>query len=65
MLRLVVPSMSVNFLDVIIAYSAGAVGGAVCHGLVSLLIVPWELCDLRLRVDMVMFPTDPPPGVQS
>ena len=45
--------------------SAAAAGGAACHGLVSLLIVPWELCDLRLRVDMVMFPTDPPPGFQG
>ena len=44
---------------------AGAVGGAACHGLVSLLLVPRELCDLRLRVEMVMFPTDPPPGVQG
>ena len=45
--------------------SAGAVGGAAFHGLVFLLPFPWELCDLRLRVEMVVFPTDPPPGVQG
>ena len=45
--------------------SVGAVGGAACHGLVSLLLVPQELCDLRLRVEMVVFPTNPPPGVQG
>ena len=45
--------------------SAGAVGGAACHVLVFLLPFPWELCDLRLRVEMVVFPTDPPPGVQG
>ena len=45
--------------------SAGAAGGAACHGLMSLLLVPRELCDLRLRVEMVVFPTDPPPGVQG
>ena len=42
-----------------------AAGGVVCHGLVYLLLVPWELCDPRLRVEMVVFPTDPPPGVQG
>ena len=46
-------------------FSAAAAGGAVCHGLVSLLLVPRELCDLRLRVEMVVFPTDPPPGVKG
>ena len=45
--------------------SAGAVGGTVCHGLVSLLLVPQELCDMRLCVEMVVFPTDPLPGVQG
>ena len=45
--------------------SAGAVGGAACHGLVSLLLVPRTLCDLRLRVEMVVFPTDPLTGVQG
>ena len=45
--------------------SSGAVGGAACHSLASLLLVPRELCDLRLRVEMVVFPTDPPPGVQG
>ena len=44
---------------------SAAAGGVVCHGLVSLLIVPWEPCDCRLRVEMVVFPTDPPPGVQG
>ena len=46
-------------------FSAAAAGGAACHGLVSLLLVPWELCDLRVGVEMVVFPTDPPPGVQG
>ena len=46
-------------------FSAAAAGGAVCHGFVSLLLVPRELCDLRLRVEMVVFPTDPQPGVQG
>ena len=45
--------------------SAAAAGGAACQCLVSLLLVPRELCDLRLRVEMVVFPTDPPPGVQG
>ena len=45
--------------------SAGAVFGAAYHDLVSLLLVPWELCDLRLRVEMVLFSTDPLPGVQG
>ena len=40
-------------------------GGAVCHGLVSLLLVPREPCYRRLRVEMGVFPTDPPPGVQG
>ena len=44
---------------------AAAAGGAVCHGLVSLLLVPRELCDLRLCVEMVVFLNDPPPGVQG
>ena len=42
-----------------------ATGGVVCHGLVSMLLVPRELCDRRLRVEMVVFPTDLPPGVQG
>ena len=46
-------------------FSAGAVGGAACHGLVSLLLVPRELCDLRLCVEMFVFTTDPPPGFQG
>ena len=45
--------------------STGAMGGAACHCLVSLLLVPRELCELQLCVDMVVFPTDPPPGVQG
>ena len=44
---------------------SAAAGGVVCHGLVSLLLVPWELCDRWLRVEMIVFPTDPPPGVQG
>ena len=44
---------------------SAAVGGVVCHGLVYLLLVPQELCDRRIRVEMVVFPTDPPPGVQG
>ena len=44
---------------------SAAAGGAVCHGIVSLLLVPRELCDCRLRVEMVVFPTDPSPGVQG
>ena len=44
---------------------SAAAGGVVCHGLVSLLLGPRELCDRRLRVEMVVFPTDPPPGVQG
>ena len=46
-------------------FSADVVGGAVFHGLVSLILVPRELCDRRPRVEMVVFPTDPPPGVQG
>ena len=42
-----------------------AAGVAVCHGLVSLLLVPRELCDRRIRVEMVVFPTDSPPGIQG
>ena len=42
-----------------------AAGGVVCHGFESLLLVPRELCDRRLRVDRVVFPADPPPGVQG
>ena len=38
-------------------------GGVVCHGFESLLLVPRECCDRRLRVERVVFPTDPPPGV--
>ena len=45
--------------------SAAAAGGAACHSLVYLLLVPRELCDLRLHVEMIVFPTDPPPGVQG
>ena len=44
---------------------SAAAGGAVCHGLVSLLLVPQELCDRWLHMEMVVFPTDPPPGVQG
>ena len=44
---------------------SAAGGGVVCHGLVSLIIASWELCDRRLRVEMVVFPTDPPPGIQG
>ena len=44
---------------------SAAAGGVVCHSLVSLLLVPPGLCDRRLLVDMVVFPTDPPPGVQG
>ena len=42
-----------------------AAGGVVCHGFESLLIVLREPCDRRLRVERVVFPTDPPPGVQG
>ena len=44
---------------------SAAAGGVVCHSLVSLLLVPRELCDRRLRVEMVVFPIDPPPGIQG
>ena len=44
---------------------SAAAGGIFCHILVSLLPVPRELCDRRLRVEMVVFQTDPPPGVQG
>ena len=44
---------------------SAAAGGVVCHGLVSLLLVPRKPCDRRLRVEMVVFRTDPPPGVQG
>ena len=40
-------------------------GGVVCHVFESLLLVPREPCDHRLRVERVVFPTDPPPGVQG
>ena len=40
-----------------------AAGGVVCHGLVSLLLVPREPCDCWLHVERFVFPTDPPPGV--
>ena len=46
-------------------FSAAAASGAACNGLVSLLLVPWDLCDLRLRVETVVFPIDTPPGVQG
>ena len=42
-----------------------ATGGVVCHGLESLILVPREPCDRRLCVERVVFPTDPPPGVQG
>ena len=44
---------------------SAAAGGVVCDGILSLLIVPRELCDRRLRAEMVVFLTDPPPGVQG
>ena len=44
---------------------SAAAGGVVGHSYVSLLLVPRELCDRRLRVEMVVFLTDPPPGVQG
>ena len=44
---------------------SAAAGGVACHGLVSPLLVPRELYDRCLCVDMVVFPTDPPPGVQG
>ena len=44
---------------------SAAAGGAVCHGLVSLLLVPLEPCDRQLRVERVVFSTDPPPGFQG
>ena len=42
-----------------------AAGGVFCHGFESPLLVPREPCDRRLLVDMVVVPTDPPPGVQG
>ena len=51
-------SMFSSFLSV-------AAGGKVCKGFDSLLLVPQDPCDRRLRVDRVVFPTDPPPGVQG
>ena len=42
-----------------------AMGGVICHGFESLLLVPREPCDRRLCVESVVFPTDPPPGVQG
>ena len=40
-------------------------GGVVCQVLDYLLLVPREPCERRLLVDRVVFPTDPPPGVQG
>ena len=42
-----------------------AAGGMFCQGFESLLLVPREPCERRLLVDRVVFPTDPPPGVQG
>ena len=42
-----------------------AAGGVVCQNFESLLCVPQELCERRLFVDRVVFPTDPPHGVQG
>ena len=39
--------------------------GVVCQVLDSLLLVPQEPCERRLLMDSVVFPTDPPPGVQG
>ena len=41
------------------------VGGVVCHALVSQLLVLREPWDIRLLVESVVFPTDPPPGSQG
>ena len=46
-------------------FFSGSAGGVVCHGFVSMFLVLREPCDRRLRVDRVVFPTDPPPGVQK
>ena len=35
-------------------------GGVVCHTLMSRLLVPREPCELRLLVEIVVFPTEPP-----
>ena len=51
-------SMLSSFLSV-------AAGGKVCKGFDSLLLVPQELCELRILVDRVVFPTNPPPRVQG
>ena len=40
-------------------------GGVVCQVFVSRLLVPREPFERRLLVDIVVFPTDPPPGVQG
>ena len=37
----------------------------VCHVLVSRLHVTWVPWDLRLLVESVVFPTEPPPGAQG
>ena len=42
-----------------------AAGGMVCQVFYSLLLVPREPCELRILVDRVVFPIDPPPGVQG
>ena len=64
LIQLVVPFLSVIIFMLCLLFSAAA-GGVVCHGLVSLILVPQDLYDRRLRVEMVVFPTDPLPGVQG
>ena len=43
----------------------GVGGGMVCHVLVSRICVPQVPWDLRLLVESVVFPTEPPPGAQG
>ena len=52
----------VSMLSSFLSVAAGAV---VCHDFDSLILVPRETCELRLLVDRVVFPTDPPRGVQG
>ena len=40
-------------------------GGVVCHVFVSQIIVPQVPWERRLLVEIMVFPTDPPPGAQG
>ena len=62
--QLVAPSVSV-YDYMLSSFLSVAAGGVVCHGFDSLLLVSQEPCEFRILVDRLVFPTNPPPGVQG